>query len=112
MRNLTVSEVADSNSENEKESNFEEEIAVQQTLRKSATPDVVQQPLCIQFPDIEVAFELKSGFIHLLPIVCGFAGEDPQKHLKEFHVIWSTMKSQGVTEEQIKLRAFPFSLGD
>ncbi|KAH9781383.1 Flavone 3'-O-methyltransferase 1 [Citrus sinensis] len=40
----------------------------------------------------------------------GFAGEDPHKHLKEFHVVCSSMRPQGVTEEQIKLRAFPFSV--
>ncbi|XP_031112031.1 uncharacterized protein LOC116016002 [Ipomoea triloba] len=39
-------------------------------------------------------------------------GEDPHKHIKEFHVVCSSMKPTGVTEEQIKLRAFPFSLKD
>ncbi len=87
-------------------------MAAQRTLRELATPDVVQQPLCIDFPDIEVAFELKSGLIHLLPTFRGLASDDPHKHLKEFHVVCSTMKPQGVTEEQIKLRAFPFSLAD
>ena len=89
-----------------------EEMAAPRTLRELATPNVNQQPLCIKFPDIEVAFELKSGLIHLLPTFHGLAGEDPHKHLKEFHVVCSTMKPQGVTEEQIKLRAFPFSLAD
>jgi len=32
--------------------------------------------------------------------------------LKEFHVVCSTIKPQGVIEEQIKLRAFSFSLAD
>ncbi|RDY13524.1 hypothetical protein CR513_01545, partial [Mucuna pruriens] len=31
-------------------------------------------------------YELKSGLIHLLPKFHGLAGEDPHKHLKEFHV--------------------------
>ncbi|XP_024046444.1 uncharacterized protein LOC112100833 [Citrus clementina] len=64
----------------------------------------------IQYVDLEVNFELKSGLIHLLPKFHGFAGEDPHKHLKEFHVVCSSMRPQGVTEEQIKLRAFPFSV--
>uniref|UniRef100_A0A6N2NBX1 Reverse transcriptase n=1 Tax=Salix viminalis TaxID=40686 RepID=A0A6N2NBX1_SALVM len=87
-------------------------MAQQRTLRELATPNVNQQPLCIEFPNIEVAFELKSGLIHLLPTFRGLAGEDPHKHLKEFHVVCSTMKPQGVSEEQSKLRAFPFSLVD
>ena len=82
------------------------------TLKELATPDLDQQPLCIQYPNLEVAFELKSGLIHLLPTFHGFAGEDPNKHLKEFHVVCSSMRPTGVTEEQIKLRAFPFSLAD
>lgn len=82
------------------------------TLKELAAPDLNQQPLCIEFPNLEVAFELKSGLIHLLPACRGLSGEDPHKHLKEFHVVCSSMKPQGVTEEQIKLRAFPFSLAD
>ena len=82
------------------------------TLKELAAPTINQQPLCINFPNLEVAFELKSGLIHLLPSFHGLAGEDPHKHLKEFHVVCSSMKPAGVTEEQIKLRAFPFSLAD
>ena len=59
-----------------------------------------------------VPFELKSGLIHLLPKFSGLAGDDPHKHLKEFHIVSSTMKPQGIPEEHIKLRAFPFSLQD
>lgn len=55
-------------------------------------------------------FELKSKLIHLLPIFCGSAGEDPDKHLKEFYIVCSEMKPHGVTEEAINLRTFPFSL--
>ena len=100
-------------SEGESEEVFEkEEMAEQRTLRELATPNVNQQPLCIEFPNIEVAFELKSGLINLLPTFRGLAGEDPHKHLKEFHVVCSTMKPQGVTEEQIKFKVFPFSLAD
>ena len=99
----------------EPSSEFEEEIETmvdERTLRELATPDLNQQLLCITYPVLEVPFELKSGLIHLLPSFRGLAGKYPHKHLKEFHVACSTMKPQGVTEEQIKLRAFPFSLAD
>jgi hypothetical protein len=56
-----------------------------------------------------VNFELKSGFIHLLPTFNGLAGEDPHTHLKEFHMVCVGMKPNGVDEEQVKLKAFPFS---
>ncbi|RDX98342.1 hypothetical protein CR513_18753, partial [Mucuna pruriens] len=66
------------------------------TLKELATPDV--------------SYELKSGLIHLLPKFHGLAGEDPHKNLKEFHVVCSMMKSQGIPEDYIKMKAFPFSL--
>ncbi|RDX72096.1 hypothetical protein CR513_48472, partial [Mucuna pruriens] len=73
------------------------------TLKELATPYVVYQPWCIQYPQLESAqtYELKSGLIHLLPKFHGLAGEDPHKHLKEFH---------GIPEDYIKMKAFPFSL--
>ena len=87
-------------------------MAGNQTLKELAAPDLNQQPLCIKFPtlDTTTTFELKSGLIHLLPTLHGLAGEDPHKHLKDLHVVCMSMKPMGVTEDQIKLRAFPFSL--
>ncbi|KAL0312959.1 UNVERIFIED_CONTAM: hypothetical protein Sradi_5695200 [Sesamum radiatum] len=82
----------------------------ERTIKEMTSLDLNQQPLCIEYPTLDVDFELKSGLIHLLPTFRGLAGEDPHKHLKEFHVVCSGMKPQGVTEEQVKLRAFPFSL--
>jgi hypothetical protein len=60
-------------------------IAWQQTLKELATPNVENQPLCIN-TDNNVNFELKSGFIHLLPTFNGLAREDPHTHLK--NSIW------------------------
>ena len=89
-------------------------MARNQTLKELAAPDLNQQHLCITFPtlDATTTFELKSGLIHLLPTFHGLAGEDPHKHLKELHVVCTSMKPMGVTENQIKLRAFSFSLKD
>ncbi|RDX73426.1 hypothetical protein CR513_46973, partial [Mucuna pruriens] len=53
------------------------------TLKELATPDVLGPAQ---------TYELKSGLIHLLPKFHGLAGEDPHKHLKEFHVVCSTMR--------------------
>ncbi|RDY02060.1 hypothetical protein CR513_14529, partial [Mucuna pruriens] len=53
---------------------------------------------------------MKSGLIHLLPKFHGLTGEDPHKHLEEFHVVCSIMRSQGISEDYIKMKAFPFSL--
>ncbi|KAL0454337.1 UNVERIFIED_CONTAM: hypothetical protein Slati_0772900 [Sesamum latifolium] len=96
-------------------SDFEEEVMAQnpeRTINEMTSLDLNQQPLCIEYPTLDVDFELKSGLIHLLPTFRGLAGDDPHKHLKEFHVVCSGMRPQGVTEEQVKLRAFPFSLDE
>ncbi|RDX89497.1 hypothetical protein CR513_28771, partial [Mucuna pruriens] len=82
------------------------------TLKELVTPDVVYQPWCIQCLPLELAqsYELKSSLIHLLPKFHGLASEDPYKHLKEFHMVCSTMRLQGIPEDHIKMKAFPFSL--
>ena len=95
--------------------NSKDEVMAQnpeRTIKEMTSLDLNQQPLCIEYPNLDVDFELKSGLIHLLPIFRGLAGEDPHKHLKQFHVVCSGMRPQGVTEKQVKLRAFPFSLDD
>ncbi|KAL0451374.1 UNVERIFIED_CONTAM: hypothetical protein Slati_1115500 [Sesamum latifolium] len=71
-----------------------------------------QQPLCFTFPDAEDDFELKSGLINLFSSFHGLLGEDPHKHLKEFHVVCAGMRPHGIIDEQLYLRAFPFSLKD
>ncbi|KAL0433096.1 UNVERIFIED_CONTAM: hypothetical protein Slati_2643900 [Sesamum latifolium] len=85
-------------------------IIPERTIKDMTLPDLNQQPLCNEYPDLEVKFESKSGLIHILPTFRGLASEDPHKHLKEFHVVCSGMQPQAITEEHVKLRAFPFSL--
>ncbi|KAM1128440.1 hypothetical protein TB1_037663 [Malus domestica] len=95
-------------SEEEKEP--QEGMADNRTLRELAMPNTDQQPLCITYPNAERGFELKSGMIHYLPKFHGFSTEDANKHLMEFHVVCSGMRPTNVDEEQVKLRAFPFTL--
>ena len=59
----------------------------ERTLREMAAPDFTYESLCIQYPDEDVPYVLKTGLIHLLPKFHGLAGEDPHKHLKEFHIV-------------------------
>jgi len=73
---------------------------------------VNHQPLCIRLQELEAPFELKSGLIHLLPKFHGLTGECPHAHLRKLKVVCSTSKPTGITEEQVLLRTFPFSLED
>ncbi|KAH9679689.1 hypothetical protein KPL71_026230 [Citrus sinensis] len=78
----TVPDLVESSSDSE-EQVMDRAAPVERTLRELAEPDLNQQPLCIQYVDLE-----------------------------EFHVVCSNIRPQGVTEEQIKLRAFPFSVDE
>ncbi|XP_017629135.1 uncharacterized protein LOC108472132 [Gossypium arboreum] len=81
-----------------------------QTIRELAVAPAEQQPLCITFPQGTTHFTLKTGLIHLLPTFNGLPSESPHTHLAELYLVCSSMKPQGVSENQIKLQAFPFSL--
>ena len=71
-----------------------------------------QAPLCITYPPLTVPFELKTSLIHLLPKFRGRKNENPHKQLKEFTIVCSSMRPQGISKDHVKLRAFPFSLDD
>ncbi|CAL9005572.1 unnamed protein product [Prunus brigantina] len=82
-------------------------------LCEFSIPKVTDQPSCIVYPQLTVdRFELKSGMIHLLPTYYGNTTEDPYMHIKQFFEICATIKIQGLNDEQIKMRLFPFSLKD
>ena len=78
---------------------------VEQTLRQLTAPNLAQQPLAVHIPELDdgINFELKPGLIHLLPKFHGLGGEDPIKHLGQFHSVCMSMKPTNVTEEQIKM---------
>ncbi|CAN6566290.1 unnamed protein product [Malus baccata var. baccata] len=55
-------------------------------------------------------FELKSSLLHHIPKFQGMSIEDPNKHLKEFEVVCSSMTPVNVDGGILKMKAFPFSL--
>ncbi|KAI4347761.1 hypothetical protein L6164_008544 [Bauhinia variegata] len=82
------------------------------TLKQLAEPDLTIQPLAIAYHAIVVPLKLNSGFINLLPKFCGRPGENPYRHINEFMITCSTIQQEGVTEDQVKPRVFPFTLED
>jgi len=59
-------------------------------------------------------FEIKSGLISMIQgnKFHGLPMEDPLDHLDEFDMLCNLTKFNGVSEDEFKLRLFPFSLGD
>ena len=81
-------------------------------LSASGLDNVV--PLCIQYPTAAQGkteeFELKSSLMRHIPKYHGLSIEDPNKHLKEFEVVCSSMTPVNVNGNILKMKAFPFSL--
>lgn len=69
------------------------------TLRGLSAPNLTQQPLCITYLEMTGNFNLKTGFIHLLPAFYAHVGENPDKLMKEFHIMCYGIRPHGVTKK-------------
>ncbi|KAM1804286.1 hypothetical protein ACFX12_030168 [Malus domestica] len=119
---------SESNSNSEAEVEFEEE---EPTARVGEVEEAMAQdnhtikelsasgldnaaPLCIQYPAAAQGkteeFKLKSSLLHHISKYHGLSMEDPNKHLKEFEVVCSSMTPINVDGSILKIKAFPFSL--
>ncbi|CAN6562562.1 unnamed protein product [Malus baccata var. baccata] len=114
-------EPSESSASSESVSEFEEEVedmaADNRTIKElSASGLDNAAPLCIQYPraapDKTVEFELKSSLLHHIPKYHGLSMEEPNKHLKEFEVVCSSMTPINVDGSILMMKAFPFSLMD
>ena len=83
-------------------------------LEEFALPPTVVQT-AIRRPSIqENNFELKSVTLQMLHNILfhRLPNENPNMHLTNFLEVCDTIKYNGVTEEALRLRLFPLSLGD
>ncbi|CAN6552339.1 unnamed protein product [Malus baccata var. baccata] len=113
-------EPSEPSSSSEAESEFEEveeEVmaADNRTIKEfSASGLANAAPLCIQYPAAAQGktdeFELKSSLLHHIPKYHGLSMESPNKHLKEFEVVCSSMTPINVDGNILMMKAFPFSL--
>ena len=81
-------------------------------LSASGLDNVV--PHCIQYPRLVQGktdeFKLKSSLLHHIPKYHRLSMEDPNKHLKEFEVVCSSMTPINVDGNILKMKAFSFFL--
>ena len=83
-------------------------------LEEFALPPIVVQT-AIKRPPIQANnFELKSVTLQMLQNILfhGLPHENPNMHLTNFLEVCDTIKYNGLTEEALRLRLFPLSLGD
>ena len=83
-------------------------------LRDYANPIFNSKRTGLVPPTITNAFELKPALVNMVSNnqFSGHPSEDPHLHLKTFIELCETFKMNGVTEDAIRLRLFPFSLRD
>ena len=83
-------------------------------LKEFALPPTVVQST-IRRPPIQANnFELKAITLQMLQNILfhEVPSKNPNMHLTNFIEVCDTIKYNGVTEEALRLRLFPFSLGD
>ena len=85
-------------------------------LRDYAMPSVNGATSSIRRPAIQANnFEIKLAIIQMIQQTVQFEGlsqDDPNVHIANFLEICDTFKHNGVTNDAIRLRLFPFSLRD
>ena len=83
-------------------------------LEEFALPLTVVQTSIRRPPIQENNFELKSVTLQMLQNILfhGLPNENPNMHLTNFIKVCDMVKYNGVTEEALRLRLFPLSLGD
>ena len=84
-------------------------------MREYVVPNVNGPKSSIVRPPVNANnFELKSSFIQMVQQEQSGGGptEDPNQHLANFLEICDTTKLNGVGDDAIRLRLFPFSLKD
>ena len=68
---------------------------------------------CIRYPNVAaMSFELKPSVLNCLPTFYSLENEDSYNHLNDFHTVCQTFKYENFSDDDVKLRLFPFFLKD
>lgn len=90
--------------------------AANKALKDYSQPKIDDIQSSIVRPAIAAnSFEIKPSTIQMMQNSVQFGGastEDPNMHIRDFIEICDTFKFNGVSDDAIKLRLFPFSLRD
>lgn len=105
--------------ENKQQSEFEiteMEEQANRSLGDNAVPLVTGATTSIRRPAIQANnFEIKPAIIQMVASTVQFSGlphDDPNAHISNFLELCDTFKYNGVTDDAVRLRLFPFSLRD
>ncbi|KAL1808817.1 hypothetical protein ACET3Z_025807 [Daucus carota] len=91
-------------------------VNITKALKAFSEPKINDIQSSIVRPAIQAnTFEIKPSTIQMVQNSVQFGGspiEDPNTHIRDFIEICDTFKFNGVTDDAIRLRLFPFSLRD
>jgi hypothetical protein len=73
------------------------------------TPDIIDLPI-LNLTEIGRPFEIKTSTVHIVQHSPFTGKEDPNLHLQAFIQLCKTFNMDGVTQDQMRARLFPFSL--
>ncbi|KAI5312735.1 hypothetical protein L3X38_041909 [Prunus dulcis] len=90
----------------------EEEMAANELMGDLDIPTIPASPSSILLPTAARNYELKSSHLNMLPSFYGLPNEDPLTHIKDIFNVVSSFPLTGVTEEQLRMRMFPYTLKD
>ena len=65
---------------------------------------------CIQLNEAARNYELKNVHFTMLSFFYGIANEDPLIFIQDFYAIVQTFPLQDLTEDQLRMRCFPYTL--
>ena len=89
---------------------------VQKALKDYSRPTIEGCASSIRRPPIQAnTFEIKPNIIQMIQHSIQFAGlssDDPNLHIANFLELCDTFRHNGVSDDAIRLRLFPFSLRD
>ena len=92
-----------------------QQLGERRTLADYVMPTMTNESGGIVIPDVgDRHFELKPAIIQMVQnnSFHGLAGEDPYAHLSSFNNVCQTFKMHGMSDGEVRLRLFPFSLKD
>ncbi|KAL5835459.1 hypothetical protein ACOSQ4_014956 [Xanthoceras sorbifolium] len=92
--------------------NQHEEPVMPPVMRDYALPVIETSPSCILLDEMSRNYELKNIHFNMLPFFHGAASEDPLTFMWEFYSIITTFPLQRLSEEQRRMRCFPYTMKD
>jgi hypothetical protein len=86
-----------------------EQLPQERKIGELCTSDIIDLPI-LNLTEIERPFEIRTSTIRMVQHSPFTSKEDSNLHLQEFIQLCQTFNMDGVTQDQMRARLFPFSL--